>query len=80
MKYIVDLDSLKDCLSLLPKPVKNGNLEYVCLQSVKEMIDKFPKEEYGYEYKEALNEWRDCSEKMSQTSKDILSGKGLSKI
>lgn len=46
MKYVVDLDALKNCLDLLPKPVRNGNLEYVCLQAVKEMIDKFPKEEY----------------------------------
>lgn len=46
MKYIIDLDALKDCIDLLPKPVKNGNLEYVYLQIVKEMIDKFPKEEY----------------------------------
>lgn len=46
MKYVVDLDALKDCLDFLDKPVKNGNLEYVCLQKVQAMIDKFPKEEY----------------------------------
>lgn len=46
MKYIIDLDALKECLNLLPKPIRNGNLEYVCLQAVKEMIDKFPKEDY----------------------------------
>lgn len=80
MKYIIDLDALKDCLDLLPKPVKNGNLEYVCLLAVNEMIDKFPKEEYGHEYKETLNARCDYLEKMSQTSRDILSGKGLSKI
>lgn len=44
MKYIIDLDALKECLNLLPKPIRNGNLEYVCLQAVKEMIDKFPKD------------------------------------
>lgn len=80
MKYVVDLDALKNCLDLLPKPVRNGNLEYVCLQAVKEMIDKFPKDDYCHEYKESLNVWDNCSEKMSKTSRDILSGKGLSKI
>ena len=80
MKYIVDLDSLKDCIGLLKTPTSVNGIDCVYLKDVKEMIDKFPKEEYGYEYKEVLNAWRDCSEKMSQTSKDILSGKGLSKI
>lgn len=80
MKYIVDLDSLKDCLGLLKTPTSVNGIDCVYLKDVNEMIDKFPKEEYCHEYKEALNAWRDRSEKMSQTSKDILSGKGLSKI
>ena len=30
-KYIIDVDALKDCLSLLPKPVKMAILSmYVC--------------------------------------------------
>lgn len=63
MKYIVDIDALKDCIDLLPKPVKSGNLEYVCLQAVKEMIDKFPKDEYKTEeikYKNMMKELANC--------------------
>jgi len=43
MKYIVDIDALKDCLRLLPSERSYG-LEYVNLERVEEMIDKFPKE------------------------------------
>lgn len=78
-KYIIDVDALKDCLSLLPKPVKNGNLEYVCLQAVKEMIDKFPKEEYGNEYKDTLKKLTELNEN-NKVNYDILTGKGLSKL
>lgn len=85
MKYIIDIDALKDCFDLLPKPFKYNNGDvFVNLNDIKEMIDKFPKEEYGHEYKETLNVWSDCSVEMNQTNKDILkdirSGKGLSKI
>ena len=78
--YIIDVDALKDCLGLLPKPVKNGNLEYVCLQAVKEMIDKFPKEEYGVTYRQQLDACRNASVEINKVNQDILSGKGLSKI
>lgn len=80
MKYIIDLDALKDCIDLLPKPVKNGNLEYVCLQAVKEMIDKFPKDEYDNEYKNYLDALKNYSYGLNQTNIDILTDKGLSKI
>lgn len=47
MKYIVDIDALKDCFDLLSKPVRypDGNV-LVSLNDIKEMIDKFPKEKY----------------------------------
>ena len=78
-KYIIDIDALKDCLSLLPKPVKNDNLEYVCLQAVKEMIDKFPKDEYGNEYQDTLKKLVELNEN-NKVNYDILTGKGLSKL
>lgn len=78
-KYIIDVDALKDCLSLLPKPVKNGNLEYVCLQGVKEMIDKFPKEEYGNEYKDTLKKLTELNEN-EKVNYDILTDKVLLKL
>ena len=50
MKYIIDLDALKDCLDLLRNPVVYAAGPCVYLSEVKEMIDRFPKEEYGNEY------------------------------
>lgn len=45
MKYVIDLDSLKECFDLLPTPfIKEGKV-CVYLDTVKEMIDKFPKKE-----------------------------------
>ena len=43
MKYIIDVDCLKDCLDLLERPVENR--DYVSLSRVIAMIDSFPKEE-----------------------------------
>lgn len=45
MKYIIDIDALKDCFDLLPKPFIADDNACVYLDAVKEMIDKFPKEE-----------------------------------
>ena len=45
MKYIIDIDALKDCLKLLPAYRING-LDHVDLNDVWEMINRFPKEEY----------------------------------
>ena len=44
MRYIVDIEALNNCLELTPKYIINGK-PYVALETVKEMIDKFPKEE-----------------------------------
>lgn len=45
MKYIIDLDALKECLDLLPNPMICDDNECVYLIDVKEMINRFPKEE-----------------------------------
>ena len=44
MKYIVDIDALKDCLELTPQCKVNGE-PYVSLEIIKEMLDRFPKDE-----------------------------------
>ena len=43
MKYIIDIDALKDCLDLLP--TSYSDIGYVDLDDVKKLIDRFPKEE-----------------------------------
>ena len=45
MKYIIDLDALKNCLDLMNKPYSVNGEDLVYLDTVKEMIDAFPKEE-----------------------------------
>lgn len=62
MKYIIDLDALKDCLKLLPNPtILNGDV-CVRLDDVNVMIDKFPKDEYGGTvYRDLLNAARKTS-------------------
>lgn len=47
MKYIIDLDALKDCLNLLP--TSYAAIGYVDLNDVEKMIDAFPKDEYEEE-------------------------------
>lgn len=49
MKYIIDLDALKECLELLAVPRKKDN--FVDVEAVKKMIDKFPKEELNEDTK-----------------------------
>lgn len=48
MKYIIDIDALKDCLDLLPVYYDPNVVD---LRDVKKLIDKFPKEKYG------MNSW-----------------------
>lgn len=45
MKYIIDLDALKNCLNLLYKPFSNDGEDLVYLADVQEMLDRFPKDE-----------------------------------
>ena len=44
MKYIIDIDALNDCLELMSQCKINGK-PYISLETVKEIFDKFPKEE-----------------------------------
>ena len=46
MRYIIDIDALNDCLDLTPHYLINDK-PYVSLAVVKEMINRFPKEEMG---------------------------------
>lgn len=77
MKYIIDIDALKDCLDLLPTSF--SDIGCVELKDVIKMIDRFPKEEYGTEYVDTLKKLTSFNEK-NRTNLDILSEKGLSKI
>lgn len=43
MKYVVDIDALKDCLDCLDYRYINGNY-YIDVSVLKEFIDRFPKE------------------------------------
>lgn len=68
MKYIIDIDALKECLDLLP--TSYSDIGYVELEDVYKMIDRFPKEEYvenAKVYREIFND----------VNKDILDGRGL---
>jgi hypothetical protein len=69
MKYIVDLDSFKECLDFLSQGKINGN-EYTYIQNVKAFVDSFPKDEY----RENAKVYREFS---NDVNKDILEGRGL---
>ena len=43
MKYIIDIDALKDCIDLLDSFKINGH-DAVFAQNVKLLIDRFPKD------------------------------------
>lgn len=45
MKYIVDIDALKECIDMLECIKVNGH-EYVPLHNVKLFIDRFPKDTF----------------------------------
>lgn len=61
-KYIIDVDAFRECLDLLPNPVKYGDETYtVYLDDVKELLNRFPKEEYGKEHTENIPVYRDGS-------------------
>lgn len=77
MKYIIDLDALKDCLDLLP--TSYSDIGSVDLNDVKKMIDRFPKEKYGNECIDMLEKLASLN-KENKVNQDILDGKGLSKI
>lgn len=45
MKYVIDVDALKNCLALLPKMVNIEGSEAIYIKDAFDMIDAFPKEE-----------------------------------
>ena len=49
MKYIIDIDALKDCLELIPILNRINGISCVNFDDVISMIDRFPKEEYKSE-------------------------------
>lgn len=51
MKYVIDIDSLADCLDCLDCIKVNGEY-YIALPILKEFIDKFPKDKVASEYAE----------------------------
>lgn len=51
MKYIVDLDALKECLACVSSIKVNGE-SYVNLDLIDEFIDKFPKDKVISAYTE----------------------------
>lgn len=55
-KYIIDLDSLKECLDFLSEGKINGH-SYIYIQNVKAFIDRFPKEKYVENAKVNANTW-----------------------
>ena len=71
MKYIIDLDALKDCLELLATPRKKDNL--VDIEAVKKMIDKFPKEEFKEDNKKTTTTPK--TKTTTSVDADILSDK-----
>ena len=49
-KYIIDVDAFRECLDLLPNPIKYGDGTYtVYLEDVKELLNRFPKDKYEKE-------------------------------
>lgn len=49
MKYIVDLDNFKKCLDLIEKPAQINGEVLVKLESVKMLVDAFPKDKLNEE-------------------------------
>lgn len=77
MKYIIDIDALKECLDLLPTSF--SDIGYVELEDVFKMIDRFPKEKYPNECMNMLEKLADLNE-TNKVNQDILNGRGLSKL
>lgn len=47
MKYIVDVDALKECMGFVDSTKINGDV-YVSLENIKAFIDAFPKTQYDF--------------------------------
>ena len=60
MKYIIDLDSLKSCLDLLPSSYSDPGCVDLC--DVKKMIDQFPKDKVTDNFKDKVNPFNTCQD------------------
>ena len=60
MKYIIDIDALKDCLDLLS--TSYSDIGYVELRDVKEMIDRFPKDKVSDDVKDRKSPFETCQD------------------
>ncbi len=58
MKYIIDIDALKNCLDLLP--VSYSDIGCVDLDDVKKMIDRFPKDKIDNNDATRINPFEIC--------------------
>lgn len=60
MKYIIDLDALKNCLDLLPTSYSDPGCVDLC--DVKKMIDQFPKDKVNDNFKDKANTFNTCQD------------------
>lgn len=76
-KYIVDMDSFKECLDLLSEGKINGH-DYAYIQNIKVFVERFPKDEYlgnAVAYRKFSDE-----EYSDDDNKNILEGRGLKSL
>lgn len=76
-EYIVDLDMLKDVLSLIPWATNFDGELYVKLNDINRLIDSFVKEKYVREYDKNFNRTIQGRIGVCSIMDDIKSGKGL---
>lgn len=76
-EYIVDLDMLKDVLSLIPWATNSDGELYVRLNDINKLIDSFAKEKYVREYDKNFNKTIQGHISVCSIMDDIKSGRGL---
>lgn len=76
-EYIVDLDMLKDVLSLIPWATNSDGELYVRLNDINKLIDSFAKEKYVREYDKNFNKTIQGCIGVCSIMDDIKSGRGL---
>ena len=76
-EYVVDLDMLKDVLSLIPWATNSDGELYVRLNDINKLIDSFAKEKYIREYDKNFNKTIQGHISVCSLMDDIKSGRGL---
>lgn len=79
-EYIVDLDMLKDVLSLIPWATNSDGELYVRLNDINRLIDSFAKEKYVREYDKNFNKTIQGRINVCSLMDDIKSGRGLKSL